>query len=43
MIEVTYHNVNDGTLEDIVRGFDLACSAIGVRYEDGRVREVYVR
>jgi len=41
-IEITYHNVKDGGIPDIVGGFDLGLSAIGAAYRDGAIREVYI-
>ncbi len=42
LIEITYHNVKDGQLSDILNTFDLAICGIGARYEKGRVAEVHV-
>ena len=41
-VEITYHNVNDGSVTDIIEGFDLACSAIGVRYDSGRIHDATI-
>jgi hypothetical protein len=42
IIEITYHNVKDGTLEDVVSTFDISLSAIGVRLENGAVQEAHI-
>jgi hypothetical protein len=42
LIEITYHNVRDGQLSDILNTFDLAICGIGARYDRGRVVEVHV-
>ncbi len=41
-VEITYHNVKDGALSDVVNTFDLAICAIGARYMNGRVAEAYL-
>lgn len=42
IIEITYHNVKEGTLTDVLNTFDLSLSAIGARFERGRVAEACV-
>lgn len=42
IIEITYHNIKDGTLADVLNTFDLAACGLGARYEGGRVVEVQV-
>lgn len=42
LVEITYHNVKDGTLADVLNTFDLAICGMGARYEKGRVAEVHV-
>lgn len=42
LIEITYHNVRDGQLPDILNTFDLAICGIGARFDKGRVAEVHV-
>jgi hypothetical protein len=42
LIEITYHNVNDGELEDVLNTFDISLSAIGVRFDRGAVVEAAV-
>lgn len=42
LIEITYHNVKDGSLSDILNTFDLSLSAIGARFENGKVVEAAV-
>lgn len=42
LIEISYHNVKDGKLADVLNTFDLAICGIGARYEKGRVAEVHV-
>ncbi len=42
IIEITYHNVNDGTLADVVNTFDIAVCGMGARYKDGSVAEIQV-
>jgi hypothetical protein len=42
LIEITYHNVKDGTLEDVLNTFDLSLSAIGARFDKGDVVEASV-
>lgn len=42
LIEITYHNVKDGGLTDVVNTFDLSICAMGARYANGRVEEVHV-
>lgn len=42
LIEISYHNVKDGELADVLNTFDLAICGIGARYKWGRVLEVHV-
>jgi hypothetical protein len=42
IIEITYHNVKDGTLADVLHTFDIALCAMGARFHRGRLEEVYV-
>jgi len=42
LIEITYHNINDGHLSDVVNTFDLALCGMGVRYHKGQLVEAYV-
>jgi hypothetical protein len=42
IIEITYHNVKDGTLEDVVSTFDISLSALGVRCENNQVTEAHI-
>jgi hypothetical protein len=42
LIEITYHNVKDGTLADVLNTFDISLSAIGARFEMGKVVEAAV-
>lgn len=42
VIEISYHNLRDGTLADVLNTFDLAICGIGARYVKGRVAEVHV-
>lgn len=42
IIEITYNNVDDGRLEDVVNTFDLAVCGMGARYSGRRVAEVFV-
>lgn len=42
IIEITYHNIKDGTLADVVNTFDIAVCALGARYENRRVVEVHL-
>jgi hypothetical protein len=42
IIEITYHNVGDGRLEDVINTFDLAVCGMGARYAGHRVEEVFV-
>jgi hypothetical protein len=42
LIEITYHNVKDGSLGDVLNTFDLAASAVGVRFANDRVAEAVV-
>ena len=42
LVEITYHNVNNGTLHDVVNTFDLSICGIGARYLNGEVVDVHV-
>jgi len=42
IIEITYHNVNDGALADVLNTFDLAVCSIGARYQNGKLVETLV-
>ena len=42
LIEITYHNVKDGTLTDVLNTFDISLSAIGARFDRGRIVETSV-
>lgn len=42
LIEITYHNVKEGTLADVLNTFDLSLSAIGARFQNGHVVEACV-
>lgn len=42
IIEITYHNVKDGSLADIINTFDLALCGMGTRFADNRVAEICV-
>ncbi len=42
IIEITYNNVDDGRLEDVVNTFDLAVCGMGARFARNRVAEVFV-
>lgn len=39
IIEVSYHNVEDASLSDVLHTFDLAISGMGARFNHGRVVE----
>ena len=41
-VEITYDNVNDRTLPEMLDACDLAISSMGVRYANGRIAEVCV-
>ncbi len=41
-VEITYHNIKNGSLSDIVHGFDIAGCAIGASYRKGKVNSVYI-
>jgi hypothetical protein len=41
IIEITYHNINDGTLSDVVNTFDMAVCGLAARYKNGSVVEVH--
>jgi hypothetical protein len=40
IVEITYHNVEDGRLEDILNTFDLAICGMGARYHRGEIAEI---
>lgn len=40
IVEVTYHNVHQGGLHDILNTFDLAINGMGAHYQNGQVIEV---
>lgn len=42
LIEISYHNVKDGELADVLSTFDLSICGLGARYKWGRVVEVHV-
>jgi hypothetical protein len=42
LVEITYHNVKDGALSDVLSTFDLSLCSIGVRYVNGRIVEAQV-
>ena len=42
VVEITYNNVKQASLADVVNTFDLAISGMGVRYMNGRVVESYL-
>ena len=42
LIEITYHNVTDGTIADVLNTFDLTISGIGVRYDHGGIAEIHL-
>lgn len=42
VIEITYHNVKDGGLSDVLHTFDIALCAVGARFSDGRLCEVHM-
>lgn len=41
-LEVTYQNVKDRPIGEVVEGFDIACCAIAATYSNGRVTDSYV-
>lgn len=41
LIEITYHNVGDGTIQNILDTFDLTTSAVGARYADHQIQEIH--
>lgn len=41
-VEITYHNIKNGTLEELVHSFDIAGCAIGARYNHRGIRETYI-
>ena len=43
VVEVAYHDVESGSLDDLLSIFDLALCGIGSRYAKGRVSEVQIR
>jgi hypothetical protein len=42
IIEITYHNVKDGGIGDVLNTFDLGICGIGARYASGNLAEVHV-
>ena len=42
LVEITYHNVNDGALSDVVSTFDLSLCGMGALYVDGKVVDVFL-
>jgi hypothetical protein len=42
VLEVTYHNVKDGNLADVLSTFDVALCAMGVRFVAGHLQEAQV-
>jgi len=42
LVEITYHNVKDGDLSDVINTFDLSLCGLGARYSNGKVEETYV-
>ncbi|MFZ4763309.1 MAG: hypothetical protein ACOYMN_00030 [Roseimicrobium sp.] len=42
LIEVTYHNVKNATLRDVLHTFDIAVSAIGCRFQGNSVAEAAI-
>jgi hypothetical protein len=42
LVEITYHNVKDGGLKDVLNTFDLSLCSIGARYVNGKVVEAHV-
>lgn len=42
LIEITYHNVKDGGINDILNTFDLAVCGMGAHYKGGKVDSVFV-
>lgn len=42
IIEITYHNVKEGAMTDVVNTFDIAACGLGARYVNGRVVEMYL-
>lgn len=42
IIEVSYHNVGDASLSDVLHTFDLAISGMGARFHHGKVVETIV-
>ena len=42
LVEITYHNVKDGALSDVVNTFDLSVCGVGARYANGKVVETFV-
>lgn len=41
IIEITYHNVKDGVLRDILQTFDIGLCAMGAHFANGRLNEVH--
>ena len=42
LIEITYQNVKQRPISEIVEGFDIACCAIAATYDGGQVTDCYV-
>ncbi|TLD68186.1 hypothetical protein FEM03_24035 [Phragmitibacter flavus] len=42
IVEITYHNVEDGNLQDILNTFDLAICGLGARYHNGQIDEICI-
>ncbi len=42
IIEITYHNVKEGKLSDVLHTFDIGLCAMGARFEHGRLVEAHV-
>lgn len=42
LIEITYHNVKDGALRDVLNTFDIGLCAMGARCVNGQVAEVHM-
>lgn len=42
IIEVSYHNVEDASLSDVLHTFDLAISGMGARFNNGKVVETII-
>lgn len=42
IVEITYHNVHNGHLQDILNTFDLAINGMGAHYSHGQVRSTSI-